>query len=193
MIDLEPQTVKLAQLGDEVACRRIIEELHRPILATIYRFLGPRYRPDYEDIAQDIFLKLFRSIERFDHDRGVKFTTWAFTFVRNHCFDILKKRRISTTSMTGAEDQKQWDLPDGGSREPIASVENTELGRKIEEALSALGHDQRMVFVLREYEGLEYSAIAEVVGVSEGTIKSRLHRAKEAMRQRLAPYLQTGT
>ena len=193
MIDLDPQTVKLAQLGDEVACRRIIEELHRPILATIYRFLGPRYRPDYEDIAQDIFLKLFRSIERFDHDRGVKFTTWAFTFVRNHCFDILKKRRISTTSMTGAEDQKQWDLSDGGSREPIASVENTELGRKIEAALSALGHDQRMVFVLREYEGLEYRAIAEVVGVSEGTIKSRLHRAKEAMRQRLAPYLQTGT
>lgn len=180
-------------MGDEVACRHIIQELHRPVLATIYRFLGPRYRPDYEDIAQDVFLKLFRSIERFDHDRGVKFTTWAFTFVRNHCFDILKKRRISTTSMTGDEEERQWDLPDDGSREPITTAENTELGRKIEEALSGLGNDQRMVFVLREYEGLEYNAIAEVMGVSEGTIKSRLHRAKEAMRQRLAPYLQTGT
>jgi RNA polymerase sigma-70 factor (ECF subfamily) len=194
LIDLDPTTVTRAQEGDEAASRSIIEELHRPVLATIYRFLGPRHRPDYEDIAQDIFLKLFRSIERFDPERGVKFTTWAFTFVRNHCFDILKKRRISTTSMTGFDDdERQWDLPDEGTRQPVSNMENTELGRKIEEALSALGRDQRMVFVLREYEGLEYGAIAEVMGVSEGTIKSRLHRAKEAMRQRLAPYLKTGT
>ncbi len=194
MIELDPQTIRLAQAGDEEASRTIIRDLHRPILATIYRFLGPRHRPDYEDIAQDIFLKLFRSIERFDHDRGVKFTTWAFTFVRNHCFDILKKRRIHTTSIAGtSDDDKGWELPDPSSKPPTETVENTELGRHIEEAVSCLGDEQRMVFVLREYEGLDYRAIAEVMQVSEGTIKSRLHRAKETLRQRLAPYLRTGT
>lgn len=194
MIELDPQTIRLAQAGDEEASRTIIRDLHRPILATIYRFLGPRYRPDYEDIAQDIFLKLFRSIERFDLDRGVKFSTWAFTFVRNHCFDILKKRRIHTTSITGTgDDEKGWELPDPSARPPTETVENTELGRHIEAAVSGLGDEQRMVFVLREYEGLDYRAIAEVMQVSEGTIKSRLHRAKEALRQRLAPYLHTGT
>lgn len=193
MIELDPQTIRLAQQGDEDACRTIIRELHRPILATIYRFLGPRFRPDYEDIAQDIFLKLFRSIERFDHDRGVKFSTWAFTFVRNHCFDILKKRRITSTSLSiGDEDDRQWEFEDANTRKPSETAENTELGRKIEEAVSCLGDEQRMAFVLREYEGLEYQVIADVMDVSEGTVKSRLHRAREALRQRLAPYLRTG-
>ena len=75
----------------------------------------------------------------------------------------------------------------------MRAVENEELGEKIEQALLALGEDQRMAFVLREYEGLDYQAIAQVMGVTEGTVKSRLHRAKQSLRDRLAPYLRTGT
>ena len=194
MIDLDPKLIGLAQSGDEDASRTIIRELHRPVLATIYRFLGSRFRADYEDIAQEIFLKLFRSIERFDPERGVKFTTWAFTFVRNHCFDILKKRRIRTTSIDARDDDdSSWEFADSDALQPREEAENTELGQKIEEAVSGLGEEQRLVFVLREYEGLDYRAIADVMSVSEGTIKSRLHRAKETLRQRLAPYLKTGT
>ena len=194
MIDLDHTVVARAQAGEEDACRTIIETLHRPVLATIYRFLGSRFQADLEDIAQDIFLKLFRSIERFDQDRGVKFTTWTYTLVRNHCFDVLKKRRLKTTSLTYVDDEdKQRDLPDESARQPRPTLEARELAHKIEEALSLLGEDQRMVFVLREYEGLEYGAIAQVMDVSEGTIKSRLHRAKEALRSRLAPYLRTGS
>lgn len=194
MTDLDHTLVARAQAGEEDACRSIIEALHRPVLATIYRFLGRRFQADLEDIAQDIFLKLFRSIERFDPDRGVKFTTWTYTLVRNHCFDVLKKRRLKTTSLTFVDgEDKQWDLPDEAARQPRPTLEAKELGHKIEEALSLLGEDQRMVFVLREYEGLEYGAIAQVMDVSEGTIKSRLHRAKEALRTRLAPYLRTGS
>ena len=194
MIDLDHTVVIRAQAGEEDACRAIIERLHRPVLATIYRFLGSRFQADLEDIAQDIFLKLFRSIERFDPDRGVKFTTWTYTLVRNHCFDVLKKRRVKTTSLTFVDDEdKQRDVPDQAARQPRPTLEARELGRKIEEALSLLGEDQRMVFVLREYEGLEYGAIAQVMDVSEGTVKSRLHRAKDALRIRLAPYLRTGS
>ena len=61
--------------------------------------------------------------------------------------------------------------------------------QRIAVALSELGEDQRMVFILREYEGLDYAAIAGVTGVSEGTVKSRLFRAKETLRQRLEPYM----
>ena len=194
MTDLEAETVLRAQRGDEAACRTIIEELHRPILATIYRFLGSRFRSDVEDIAQDVFLKVFRSIDRFDADRGVKFTTWVYTFVRNHCFDVLKKRRLLTRSLSSVgDDDRPRDLPDERAQQPTQAAENTELGEKIELALASLGEDQRMTFVLREYEGLDYGAIAEVMGVSEGTIKSRLHRAKASLRDRLAPYLGTGS
>ena len=183
-----------AQAGDELASRAIIEALHRPVLATVFRFLGPRFRPEIEDIAQDVFLKVFRAIDRFDPARGVKFTTWVYTFVRNHCFDVLKKRRVATTSLTdGQDEESQREVPDDSDLGPTRSAENRELGQKIEQALLALGEDQRMAFVLREYEGLDYGAIAQVMGVSEGTVKSRLHRAKESLRHRLAPYLRTGT
>ena len=191
VIDLE--IVRRAQEGDESASRVILEQLHRPVLATIYRFLGSRFRADLEDIAQDIFLKVFRSIHRFDPARGVKFTTWVYTFVRNHCFDVLKKRRLRTTSLTSStDDEGQREVPDDKGPEPDSSATNKELGQQIERALMALGEDQRMVFVLREYEGLGYGAIADVMGVSEGTVKSRLHRAKESLRHRLRPYLRAG-
>lgn len=193
MTEIDNPVVVAAQAGDEDACRTIIDVLHRPILATIYRFLGSRHQADVEDIAQDVFLKIFRSIDRFDPGRGVKFTTWVYTFVRNHCFDVLKKRRLPTGSLSSAhDDEGQRDVTDDGAARPDSTLQNEELGHKIEEALAGLGEDQRMVFILREYEGLEYGAIAVVMGISEGTVKSRLHRAKESLRHRLQPYLRAG-
>ena len=91
-IDLE--LVKRAQRADEHALRNIIDRLHRPILATIHRFLGSRFADQVEDIGQEVFLRVFRSLGQFDPDRGVKFTTWVFAFVRNYCLDVLKRRRL---------------------------------------------------------------------------------------------------
>jgi RNA polymerase sigma-70 factor (ECF subfamily) len=96
-------------------------------------------------------------------------------------------------SATRRDDETQIDVLDTAVRPPDARLTNDELGRKIEEALATLGEDQRMAFVLREYEGLDYQSIAQVMGVSEGTVKSRLHRAKEALRSRLSRYVRLGT
>lgn len=195
MTDISPQLIARAQRGDEDAVRAIIESLHRQVIATVFRFLGTRFRADVEDVAQEIFVKVFRAIDRFEPERGVKFSTWVYTFVRNHCFDFLKRRRLSTVSMSPRDDDDAPGIEpaDELARRPVDSAENQELGQKIEEALAALGPDQRLAFVLREYEGLDYSAIAQVTGVSEGTVKSRLHRAKEALRNRLSRYVGTGT
>lgn len=192
MIEIPNQTVLAAREGDQDACRQIVELLHRPVIATIFRFLGPAWRKDVEDIAQDVFLKIFRAIDRFDSTRA-KFTTWVYTFVRNHCFDVLKKRRLKTTSLHAVrDDEPARDFADERELQPLQDAENTELGRRIGEALQTLGEDQRMVFILREYEGLDYREIAGVTGVNEGTVKSRLFRAKEALRQQLEPYLRAG-
>ena len=173
--------------------RAIVEGLQRPVIATIYRFLGPAYRRDVEDIAQEVFLKVFRAIQRFDASRA-KFTTWVYTFVRNHCFDILKKKKLKTSSLSAVEDDdSDRDFADARELQPTQDAENSELGRRIGEALATLGEDQRMVFVLREYEQLDYREIAEITGVNEGTVKSRLFRAKESLRKQLEPYLETGT
>lgn len=186
------ETVTRAQAGDELACRTVVEALHRPVIATIHRFLGRRYVADVEDIAQEVFLKVFRSLHRFEPERGVKFSTWVYTFVRNHCFDVLKKRNVPTASIQANDGERSLELPDPRGRNPDARLSNDELGDQIEAALQALNEQQRMVFILREFEGLDYNSIADVLGVSEGTVKSRLHRAKEAMRERLGPFLRAG-
>lgn len=192
MTDIQASTVEAARRGDEAASRQIVEALHRPVLATIFRFLGPRWRRDVEDLAQEVFLKVFRALDRFDPDRA-KFTTWVYTFVRNHCYDVLKRRRVPTSSLDEQpEDGPRRDLPDRRELQPTHDAENSELGRVIGEALATLGEDQRMVFVLREYEDLDYREIAAITGVSEGTVKSRLFRAKESLRAQLAPYLEAG-
>jgi RNA polymerase sigma-70 factor (ECF subfamily) len=187
VVTIEPEVVARARRGDPAACREIVERLHRPVIATIFRFLGSRHAQDLEDIAQDVFLKIFRSLDRFDPARGVKFSTWIYTFVRNHCFDVLKKRRIKTTSLHDGEGAS-LEPPDPAAPSPLRAAQASELGGKIEEALQSLEDDQRMVFVLREYEGLDYGAIAEVLDLNEGTVKSRLFRAREALRAKLGRY-----
>jgi RNA polymerase sigma-70 factor (ECF subfamily) len=190
--DIDLDLVRRAQDGDQAACRALVEGLHRPVLATIHRFLGSRFRHEVEDIAQEVFLKIFRSLHRFEPDRGVKFTTWTYTFVRNHCFDTLKKRRVPTWSLTSKDDDAQIEVSDPATPGPEAALASQELGSKIEAALQSLNEHQRLVFILREYQGLDYAAIAAALDVSEGTVKSRLHRAKEAMRQHLEPFLRAG-
>jgi RNA polymerase sigma-70 factor, ECF subfamily len=192
VIELTAAIVQRARDGDDAASRAIVEALHRPILATIFRFLGPAWRREVEDIAQEVFLKVFRALHSFDPTRA-KFTTWVYTFVRNHCYDVLKRRRLPTTSLQAVPaDEPQRDVTDRRELLPNADLENQELGRKISEALATLGEDQRMVFVLREYENLDYSEIAAITGVNEGTVKSRLFRAKEALREQLLPFLKAG-
>jgi RNA polymerase sigma-70 factor, ECF subfamily len=192
VIDIPEATVHAARAGEAGASRAIVEALQRPVIATIFRFLGPAWRREVEDIAQEVFLKVFRALPQFDATRA-KFTTWVWTFVRNHCYDVLKKRRLPTSSIDATtDDSGQRELRDERELLPTVAAENQELGRRIGEALATLGEDQRMVFVLREYEDLPFAEIAAITGVNEGTVKSRLFRAKEALRHQLAPWLKAG-
>ncbi len=185
------EQVELAVLGDQDASRAIVEALHRSVIATIYRFLGRPFAREVEDIAQEVFLKFFRSLHRYDLTRGAKLNTWMFTMVKNHCFDLIKKRRIKTTSLEGKDGviNRSIEPSDPRGHEPTNTAWRSELGQQIHNALQGLTLDQRFVFVLREYEGLGYKAIAEVLCLNEGTVKSRLHRAKVALRQTLDPYV----
>ena len=88
LTEITEPLVRAAQKGDNDASRTIVEALQRPVLATIFRFLGPAWRRDVEDLAQEVFLKVFRALPSFDPARA-KFTTWVYTFVRNHCYDVL--------------------------------------------------------------------------------------------------------
>jgi len=194
MVEIADRVVNRAREGDVEAFRTILETFQKPIFQTVYRLVGGRFPNEVEDITQDVFMKIFRSIGRFDPERGVKFSTWIYTFVKNHCFDVLKKRRLQVVNIDGAgssdDDGNSGRFEfESKSEIPGEQLLASELHRHITEAVTELPDDQRLVFVLREYEGLDYREIANVAGCSEGTIKSRLYRAKEALRRSLKRYV----
>ena len=184
MREFDPSVVERARSGDLEAFREIVEAFQEPIYKTVYRLVGRRFARDVEDITQEIFVKIFRAIDQFDPERGVKLSTWIFTFVKNHCFDVLKKRRLETVSLEGSDDFRTG-LSSADLTGPSDALANRELGDQIAAAVDKLPEEQRMAFILRQYEGLPYEEIARVMSCSEGTIKSRICRAKEALRYRL--------
>ena len=192
MVEISDEIVRRARAGDVDAFRSVLEAFEKPVFQTVYRLVGGRFPNDVEDVTQDLFLKIFRALPRFDPDRGVKFSTWIYTFVKNHCFDVLKKRRIQVVSYDGSDrpgdPDKKIELP-SATGEPAELSLRGELGRRIREAVDELPYDQRVAFVLREYQGLDYREIGEIVDCSEGTVKSRLYRAKEALRGSLRKYV----
>ncbi len=185
MEEVRLETLERAQGGDGEAYRELVKAFERPVHHTVFRLVGTRFPAEIEDITQDIFVKLFRSLPQFDVNRGTKLSSWVFTFVKNYCFDVLKRRRLSTVPLeTKGQDGRPLDLPseDQGPDQQLASKE---VQRAIAEAVDELPREQKLAFVLREYEGQSYADIAEITNCSEGTVKSRIHRAKEALRFRL--------
>lgn len=196
MPEAEIQTIRRAQAGEQEAFRELLETYRKPVFATLYRFLGNRFAEELEDLAQDVFVKVFQAIGRFDFDRQTKFSTWLYTCIRNYAVDTLKKRRIEAYSLSGKrrsdEEEKPFEIP-GRGKTPQQTLGESELSRAIERSIGELPGDQREVFLFREYEGLDYGEIAEILRVSEGTVKSRLYRARDALRAKLSPYLRDGS
>jgi RNA polymerase sigma-70 factor (ECF subfamily) len=186
--DIDRETIRRAVEGDGDACRRIVEAFQGPLFSVIYRMVGGRYRNDIEDVAQDVFLRIFRALDRFDPDRGIKFSTWVFTFVKNYCIDLLKRKKRPVFSFDDREEGRRFD-PAGDDIGPPRRAIGCELGERIGEAVAMLPDDQRLVFILREYQGLDYRTIGRLTGYAPGTVRSRLYRAKDSLRQKLRPYI----
>ena len=187
--DLTMKTVMEAQTGDLEAFRTIVEGLQRLVYQTVYRLVGSRHQSEVDDITQEIFIKLHRNLRLFDASRGTKFHSWVLAMVRNYCFDVLKRKRLPTVSMNAlSEDENQSLLPSTRT-EPRDDIASLEIQRRIADEVEGLPKQQRFAFILREYQGLSYQEIAGTCKCSEGTVKSRIHRAKESLRRRLSPLL----
>ncbi|RMG94597.1 MAG: sigma-70 family RNA polymerase sigma factor [Deltaproteobacteria bacterium] len=175
---------------------RAFEELVRTyqhrVFGLVYRMLGDRH--EAEDVAQEVFLSVFRAIGRYRGDG--RFQTWLFRIAANACRTRL--RQLASRAAHRAEPLDSVEDVAGASANPpvaaqVAGPEAAAAGRRLEEAiqreLSALDEDQRLLIVLRDIEGLSYQEILAVTGLPEGTLKSRLHRARLALKERLRPYL----
>ncbi len=174
--------------GDARAFATLVQRHRQPVFNFILRYVGQRQRA--EDVLQEAWLKVVRSSSEWQP--RAKFTTWLYTIARNLCVDSARKesfrRTESLDAPTGPDDdgRELGELvADEGGASPDRAAHNVRLRPMLERALAALPAEQREVFLLREYQGLGFKEIAEVTGVNENTVKSRMRYALEGLRRRL--------
>lgn len=183
--------VRQAQAGDEDARAELLEAFRRPIFSQVRKYLPYRKNEDIEDYVQDIMVKVVAHLDDFDFDRGVKFTTWVFTFVRNHCFDQSKRKRRPTFSMyapfAGSDDDSTGEWL-GEDNPPDQKVLKDEFRVAVRQALAELPDELSKIFALRELQGLEFHMIASRLRLPLGTVKSKHYRALDKLRFALQPF-----
>ena len=130
---------------------------------------------DAADAVHDVFVKVIRKPDSYNPDSG-PLKPWFLRVVRNHCIDLIRRRRP-----TGAE-VDELKHPGPG---PQASLEITQRDQGLQLALSRLSDEQRQIIILRDYMDLAYAEIADVLDIAQGTVMSRLHRARLALKEEL--------
>src|SRR5678815_286362 len=185
----DAEDVRLMRLvagGDTSAFEELIERHQALVAGTAARMLGSN--SDVEDIAQQVFIRVWKSARRYVP--RAKFTTWLLKITRNLVFNELRRAKrhahVPLQPEAAAEDPP---LKDEANPAPDASLLEGELQRTIEGAILQLPETQRMALVLRRYEQLSYEQIAEVLDLSVPAVKSVLFRARTELRLRLSKYL----
>jgi RNA polymerase sigma-70 factor (ECF subfamily) len=173
---------------DEKAFREVVARYGDRVYNLTYRMLGNR--EEAEDLSQEVFITVFKSIDSFRGDS--KFSTWLYRITANHCKNRIKYlARRHDRARSEYEEEIGLQSVEGALTAPTPSprpdkhVEGLELERLMQEALAALDDDQRIVIVLRDIEELSYEEICNVTNLPEGTVKSRLHRARMALRKKM--------
>lgn len=170
------------------AFQELVETYSPRIYNLALKMLGD---PDLaEDILQETFISAYRAIDRFEGRSHV--STWLYRIAHNAVLMRLRKEKRAP-DMQSLEDDVDVETLSTASRwddAPEARLMEAELMQKMDDALAGLSETLRVVFVLRDIEGLSTAETAEVLDLSETAVKSRLHRARLALRAELAPYLQ---
>jgi RNA polymerase sigma-70 factor (ECF subfamily) len=176
------------QAGDAEAFERLLRRHRGPLFTFLLRMLGDRQRA--EDLTQEAFLRVVRAAGRWE--ARAKFQTWLYTVARNLCVDQSRRDRFRRMDSLDAElPGSEGDGPalidrvPGDAPMPDRAADSALVRPALERALQALPSEQREVFLLREQAGLPFKEIAELAGVNENTIKSRMRYALEGLRRHL--------
>ena len=180
----ERETIEKVRAGDNDSFSELVTKYQSRVYNLALRMCGNE--EDAFDLTQEAFIRAWRSLSSFQFEAA--FSTWLFRLTSNICVDFLraKKRRatVSLTVVSDDDEELQLELPDPapGPEQAVLAAEDRAL---LTQALNALPAEHRQIITLRAIDDLSYSQIAEILGIQEGTVKSRLSRARTALKNKL--------
>ena len=178
--------------GDELAFQQLVLKYEQRVYNHCLRMVNDEV--ESYDLTQEVFLRVFRKIRHYEHTYA--FYTWLYRITVNCCIDFLRRKRRDVQSVslsaTGAGDDgpagREQDIADT-TFVPDTALLNQELDEVLAAAIGQLSEKLRAIIILKEVEGFSYEEIADVLGCSRGTVKSRLFRARERLKELLADYV----
>jgi RNA polymerase sigma-70 factor (ECF subfamily) len=178
--EIDRATLDRARAREPMAMRAFVVRYERMVFALVSRVLGPG--PHVEDVAQETFLKALRALPAFDPAGPARVSTWLLTIATRAALDARKRRSVPTTSL---------DAIDGAGAPADPATPETErrrrdVGRAIAQAAAELSEEMRAAFVLADVHGLTMAEIAEALSIPEATAKTRVFRARQRLREKLA-------
>jgi RNA polymerase sigma-70 factor, ECF subfamily len=189
----EKRLIRRLKAQDPRAFDQIVSKYQIPIFNLLYRMTG--VREEAEDLAQEVFLTVFNKIDLFRGESAL--ATWIYRIAYNLCQNRRKYlgRRHDRDRQVFDETAERSMVPSGTMStsshvsRPDEMAEGFETERFVQEAISALDEEHRVILVLRDIQNMSYDEICEITGLPTGTVKSRLHRARMSLKERLAPHL----
>jgi RNA polymerase sigma-W factor len=167
--------------GEERAFGELLDKYKASVYSICCRMV--RNRTDAEDLAQEVFIRTFSVLDRYDP--SYPFSSWLFRITSNLCIDFLRREKGSMISLDqpveGSEGDMQRQLPSNVVK-PDREMETREMMAALEEAISILPEHYRIIVILRHQEQMSYEEIAEDLGIPLGTVKARIHRARNMIK-----------
>lgn len=179
------KTIRRCKRGEEAAFQEILERYRTPIYNLCWRMT--RNDEDALDLGQEVFIKVFRLLDRFDEQYA--FHSWLFRIATNHCIDHLRRQRLRFLSLErdgGSADEEAALQVAGDEPLPDVVLARRQAIEKLEEVIAELPPHYRVITLLRHDQQLSYEEIAESLQLPLGTVKARIHRARNLIQQLLA-------
>ena len=177
----DAECVRRVQQGDTDSFEVLVRRHQKAIFNLVYRLLG-NY-DEAAEVAQEVFLSAFKSIHQF---RGeANFSTWLYRIGLNHA--STRRKSLNSTQQRHIPLDGTEVIADG-TVDPAKNVEHKEIQQRVQQALNSLDPEDARIILLRDLQDVPYEDVAEMLDIPVGTVKSRLHRARQALKTSLAPY-----
>ena len=182
------ELVERARAGDHDAFEQLVQQYERKVYITAHRLMG--FVADAMDASQEVFIRVYRFLDTFNAESS--FSTWLYRITINVCKDMLRRRAVRAELPLELEDEENGTFVNeisDSTYDPVEIYERAELRQVIRTGIDALPETYKQIILLRDIAGLSYEEIADTLQIEIGTVKSRLSRARERLRNYL---LQSG-